>query len=393
MGHEKTPLSPVQKVLGVAFWLAMLVGAVFVYFQLPESDAPPPAETLAQDIEPRQLSDAEVQALGILLQEEDPDIRKQAVIDLGKSGNDLAVQFLVDALNDTDSFVADWAAQMLGQIGDTRAVEPLIHMLETSYRKHEVARALGRIGGVRAVGPLIRAMGATEVGLGGTGRRYQNMAADALVEIGDPSVDPLISALSESDMTADARWGAVEALGKIGDRRAAIGVLIEALRDSDWEVRLSAARSIERFGDGSALDGMANVLVDREVGPIAARFLNGCGWSPATTTNRVHYWIATRDQGGLHSNRELVITTLRDGLDSEDRILVEGSASAVVDCGLDELVPQMIEILPSKPYLVSAYLNSNQDELVAAARDWASSNGYRVMQTQTSGRHPSWGGS
>ncbi|MDD1676897.1 MAG: HEAT repeat domain-containing protein [Methanomicrobiales archaeon] len=55
-----------------------------------------------------------------------------------------------------------------------------------------------------------------------------------------------------TDENAAYRWGAAEALGRMGDPRA-IGPLIKALRDEDWRVRMKAAWSLGRLGDRSAL--------------------------------------------------------------------------------------------------------------------------------------------
>lgn len=52
------------------------------------------------------------------------------------------------------------AAHALGEIGDARAVDPLIDALQDEDRRvrERAARALGKIGDARAVGPLIEAL-------------------------------------------------------------------------------------------------------------------------------------------------------------------------------------------------------------------------------------------
>ena len=68
---------------------------------------------------------------------------------------------LIAALEDGDILVRQYAAEALGEIGDARAVAPLIAALENDdYRKvrYEAAEALGKIGDERAVVPLARGM-------------------------------------------------------------------------------------------------------------------------------------------------------------------------------------------------------------------------------------------
>jgi HEAT repeat protein len=47
------------------------------------------------------------------------------------------------------------------------------------------------------------------------------------------------------------RWGAAEALGRMGDPRA-VEALIPLLGDPDWRVRLKAAWALGRIGDARA---------------------------------------------------------------------------------------------------------------------------------------------
>ena len=55
-----------------------------------------------------------------------------------------------------------------------------------------------------------------------------------------------------TDADAPYRWGAAEALGRMGDPRA-VEPLIRALRDEDWRVRMKAAWALGRLRDRSAL--------------------------------------------------------------------------------------------------------------------------------------------
>jgi HEAT repeat protein len=69
---------------------------------------------------------------------------------------------LVALLRDEYSFVREAAAHALGQLGDARAVEPLVAALRERDRgwpiRQAAAHALGQLGDARAVEPLVAAL-------------------------------------------------------------------------------------------------------------------------------------------------------------------------------------------------------------------------------------------
>jgi HEAT repeat protein len=99
-----------------------------------------------------------------------------------------------------------------------------------------VAEVLGRIGDVRAVGPLIAALrDENEV------RHVRKAAVEALGRIGDArAVAPLAAALKDGESWQ--RKAASQALGRIGDARA-VEPLLAALGDY-WDVRKAAAEAL-----------------------------------------------------------------------------------------------------------------------------------------------------
>ena len=113
----------------------------------------------------------------------------------------------------------DWnwclhAANILGYIGDKRAVKPLIKMLGLGASvslDESIVVALANIG-KPAVQPLITALGTknSEFRLGKDVRTY---AVKALIKIGEPSVKPLTKALERKN--EDVRLSAKLALEKI----------------------------------------------------------------------------------------------------------------------------------------------------------------------------------
>lgn len=68
------------------------------------------------------------------MKHEDRVFRQAAASALGEIGDARAVEPLIQTLEDRDSLVAGKAAQALGRIGDARAVEPLIQALKDGDR-------------------------------------------------------------------------------------------------------------------------------------------------------------------------------------------------------------------------------------------------------------------
>ena len=112
------------------------------------------------------------------------------------AGDIRSVGALVRALCDEDCYVRQEAASALGAMGDPRAVEALIELLEEDDDedvREEVAWALGKIGDARAVEPLIRALFDTD-------KDVREEAAWALGRIRDVrAVEPLIQALKDEE--------------------------------------------------------------------------------------------------------------------------------------------------------------------------------------------------
>jgi HEAT repeat protein len=147
------------------------------------------------------------------------------------------VSGLINALEyQKDRVVRIHAAEELGEIADTRAVEPLITALkdpEFEVRKN-AAEALGKMG-TPAVKPLIAVLKSRDDGV-----RYN--VVRALGEIGDPSaIDSLNSAMRDSnDGVCNS---AAIALSKVKDRRA-FTLLIAALKDPNNVVRKCAGDAL-----------------------------------------------------------------------------------------------------------------------------------------------------
>lgn len=96
-----------------------------------------------------------VPVLITLLSHPDAAVRAKAAEVLGRIGDVRAVEPLIAALQDEDARVLIPAAEALGWIGDARANWPLVRALDDGYLQLAAAEALGRIA-LRAPDPQMR---------------------------------------------------------------------------------------------------------------------------------------------------------------------------------------------------------------------------------------------
>lgn len=153
-----------------------------------------------------------IESLIIALNDEKDDMRRVAAEALGDIGDTKAVEALITTLKDKDLYVRNRVIAALGKIGDNRATEPLIAVLKnekedsTRWRItqalkkikdpratealilvlednnspvcEEAAEALGEIGNVKAIKPLITAINNT------INPNVYRKAKEALMKIG-----------------------------------------------------------------------------------------------------------------------------------------------------------------------------------------------------------------
>ena len=171
------------------------------------------------------------------------------------------VQGLIRALGYTaDANLRRSAVEGLGEIGDARAVEPLILALKNPDWQHDwldtaaLTDALTRLGAA-SVGPLIAA-------LSWHSNVVRVSAAGALAAIGRPAVQPLVVLLGDADL--ETREAAGQILAEIG--ADAVDQLIEALNGQVTSRRQRAARILGEIGDRRAIEPLTRALADELAG-------------------------------------------------------------------------------------------------------------------------------
>ncbi len=107
------------------------------------------------------MADPDPELRGILseLRDINKDKRRTAVMKLGMMGGEEAIRALIRTLENEyeDLIVRARAALMLGKLGDTRAVGPLIKALDAPGFQTPLfaVQSLGELGDTRAIEPLL----------------------------------------------------------------------------------------------------------------------------------------------------------------------------------------------------------------------------------------------
>ncbi|MCZ7550918.1 MAG: HEAT repeat domain-containing protein [Anaerolineales bacterium] len=192
------------------------------------------------------------------LRDEDISVRLDAINALGKIGDPRALDALISMLKDMEVGIA--TIEALGKIGDTRAVEPLIR--ELRFHESDAADALVNIGA-----PALEALLAA---LHSEFNRVRAVAAQVLGRIGDArAVKPLIFALEDGD--PNVRISVINALAEIGEISAVEALAAESKHVTgnlklsfNSPVRLAALRALIKIGDPLVIERLVNALKDSD---------------------------------------------------------------------------------------------------------------------------------
>jgi len=245
------------------------------------------------------------------------------------------------------------AIKTLGEIGDTRAVEPLIPLLNHQEAAVRIltANALGNIGfAARSALPTMR-----EISERDESPDVQNAAKEAMKKIDE--VDQLINQMRNAD--AKIRKNAVVVLYNLisqdksckGDAAKATPVLITLLSDENREIRSSAAIALGCVGDSNAVPALMTALGDEDnwVREYAIRALGEIGDQRAQEP-------LEKMLENEHVNNPRTIATALDALQwkphSEQQKLLyaiaQGDIDTLTQCNEENTVPVLLERLNNR---------------------------------------------
>jgi HEAT repeat protein len=190
----------------------------------------------------------------------DASERRYAAWALGELESGRGVGPLVDALGDRDADVRLVSAWALGEIKDYDAIEPLIELLDDNdpLVREMAVLSLGEIERSTAIDPIVDAVA-----------RYPELAEPAIWALGEiggrranEARDELFGQLGQRGRENDQVWA-----GRLGTRDARsmsgdVSALIDALGDSDAEMRTSAAEWMGKADDEQAVEVLLDALRD-----------------------------------------------------------------------------------------------------------------------------------
>ena len=300
----------------------------------------------------RRKKEPTVESLIQALNDKDRDVRMKAAQALGNIGDPRAVEPLIQALGYDD--FGDWderekdndfqikAVEALGKIGDARAIKPLMEAikLEDWEVRGEISKTFAKIG-EPAIKPLI-----DEIFYGD----FRGLALYVLEKMGELAVGPLLEALEDLWITYFGEEGLelaeeiILTLGEIGE--PAVIPLIQILKTDYWQARMYAAEALEKTGDERAIEPLVQALRDDEADePIedvrakAAEGLDKLDWEPRNDKEKAHYLIAKNQWDELVKLGEIGIKELIQDLKFRDACITEHIFLTLIKIGEPAVKP------------------------------------------------------
>ncbi|MBI2950355.1 MAG: HEAT repeat domain-containing protein [Verrucomicrobia bacterium] len=184
------------------------------------------------------------------LKGDDERLRRTSATVLGQVGGTRALEPLFAALADPNGSVQEAAASALGEIGDPRALAPLIHALQRGDDKarNAVSAALVRIGNT-IIEPLVQALKSKDASI-------RETAAAVLVRVGHSVIEPLVDALWK----IDPEWGKTEGA------RTSVPHFVSALKNAGGNVFKNPKDVLRRIGDSRVIKPLATTLKEMQDG-------------------------------------------------------------------------------------------------------------------------------
>jgi HEAT repeat protein len=301
--------------------------------------------------------------------------RIKAIQQMGESNDPRAVEMIAkESLDDGSSEVQQAAAEMLGRMGDARALETLSMMLEvgTPPVQAAAATAMMEIGDPRAVPFLTEALkgpntevreaviaGLVKLGAASAPQLVASLkemnrftragAVVALVQIGEPAIASL-SATFE-DKAPEAREAAAEILAKMGP--PAVPGLIQALQLAKENTRRQIAEVLGRIKEPTAAPALVDLLQDKShsVAAAAARALDILGWKPSDPEETVQAAVAKGDFATAVAGGDVAIPLLLTALKTSGGNDWEGAGQALAEIGIKAAAPLLTLVREGDPNL------------------------------------------
>jgi HEAT repeat protein len=230
--------------------------------------------------------------------------RLRAAVALAELGDGSAAPTLLDSLDDREPEIRIQAARGLGRMRWTPAIDAIVARFaaETPWVRARYSDTLVGFG-ADATWPLLAYVRVNH--------HFESegpvAAIRTLAAIGDDqAAQPLIEVLRNAS-DPEVRLAAIEALGALGNLRAAPALRNQA-RSADWRIRAKALSALGDIGDHGSLDLMATGLADPD------------------------WWVRRNSAAALARVRGGV-DRLFEALSGQDRFAADAAAEALADAG------------------------------------------------------------
>jgi HEAT repeat protein/DNA polymerase III delta prime subunit len=263
-------------------------------------------------------SEAAISALLLAMKSSNREVRWCATEALVKIGSEVAITALLQAMEYSDWDVTWRAAKALDNISSEESISVLLQAMEDlDWDMQKRITQLGKIGSEAAISALLQ-----------VNKKMHRNAAKALDNISSEVAIPgLLQAMEDSDR--DVRRIAAEALGKFGSEVAIPG-LLQAMEDSDRDVRRIAAEALGKFGSEVVISGLLQMM---------------------KYSNRDVCKIATEVLGKIGSKK--AIPSLLQAMEDSDRDVRRIAAEALGKIGSEEAIPALLQAIKNSDWDVS----------------------------------------
>ncbi|WP_319580899.1 HEAT repeat domain-containing protein [uncultured Methanospirillum sp.] len=217
----------------------------------------------------------------------DPEMQRMLtgiLVSKGTAVIDPLIGALLSWTRPTPTLVLQTFASMKGQV-ITRVHQVMEQLPDRDLRRIPLIHLLGDLMDPSSASIIFKALEDSD-------RRIRIAAVRELGKFGREALDPLTSALQDEDR--EVRVAAIESMGDIG--LPVLDQLLGALKDEDGEIRAAAINGIGKIGE-PAMFMLIQALTDsdRRVRQDVVRLLQGFGWKPKYTTDRLSYLFARED--------------------------------------------------------------------------------------------------
>lgn len=213
-------------------------------------------------------------------------VRSSVAFSLGKIGDEKAVERLLQELkHSSNEWTRSCAALALGEIGKERASTLLIQRLRDTEKdvRYSSILALGLIGDEKAVDPLLEILEIEEnSGIQDPMKKDMGIRKNAIVSLGElgsnRSEETLIKILKNEEEKEEIRIASAKALGKTGSSRA-VKALVSVVEDekAGQELRTAALLAFGETDNMEAAEVLIEYLDDAKLGTSAEKALKTMG--------------------------------------------------------------------------------------------------------------------